>query len=29
MLVYNTATAGDVTPGLYVDTGTAWAALGH
>ena len=24
MVVYNTATAGDVTPGLYVDSGTAW-----
>ncbi len=24
MVVYNTATAGDVTPGLYVNNGTAW-----
>jgi trimeric autotransporter adhesin len=24
MVVYNTATAGDVTPGLYFNNGTAW-----
>jgi hypothetical protein len=28
MTVYNTATAGDVTPGLYVNTGAAWVSLG-
>lgn len=28
MTVYNTATAGDVTPGLYVNSGTAWVSLG-
>jgi len=24
MVVYNTATVGDVTPGVYVDNGTKW-----
>lgn len=28
MTVYNTATAGDVTPGLYSNNGTAWVKLG-
>ena len=28
MTVYNTATAGDVTPGLYTNSGTAWVKLG-
>ena len=28
MTVYNTATAGDVTPGLYANSGTAWVSLG-
>jgi hypothetical protein len=28
MTVYNTATAGDVTPGLYVNDGAAWVKLG-
>lgn len=28
MTVYNTATAGDVTPGLYANNGTAWVKLG-
>jgi len=28
MLVYNTATAGNVTPGLYVNDGSKWVALG-
>lgn len=28
MTVYNTATAGDVTPGLYVNSGSAWVKLG-
>lgn len=28
MTVYNTATAGDVTPGLYVNNGAAWVSLG-
>jgi len=28
MTVYNTATAGDVTPGLYANSGTAWVKLG-
>ena len=28
MVVYNTATVGDVTPGLYVNDGTRWSALG-
>jgi len=28
MIVYNTATAGDVTPGLYLNDGTKWTALG-
>jgi hypothetical protein len=28
MTVYNTATAGDVTPGMYTDNGTAWVKLG-
>ena len=27
MAVYNTATAGNVTPGLYVNNGTAWVPL--
>ena len=27
MTVYNTATAGDVTPGLYANSGTAWVSL--
>ena len=27
MTVYNTATAGDVTPGLYANSGTAWVKL--
>jgi hypothetical protein len=28
MTVYNTATAGDVTPGMYTNSGTAWVKLG-
>jgi hypothetical protein len=28
MTVYNTATAGEVTPGLYANSGTAWVKLG-
>lgn len=28
MVVYNTATAGDVTPGLYSNDGTKWVKLG-
>lgn len=28
MTVYNTATAGDVTPGMYTNSGTAWVRLG-
>lgn len=28
MTVYNTATAGDVTPGLYANNGAAWVKLG-
>lgn len=28
MVVYNTATAGDVTPGFYVNDGTDWVRLG-
>ena len=28
MTVYNTATAGDVTPGLYANSGTEWVSLG-
>jgi hypothetical protein len=28
MTVYNTATAGDVTPGLYTNDGAAWVKLG-
>jgi hypothetical protein len=28
MTVYNTATAGDVTPGLYTNSGSAWVKLG-
>ena len=28
MTVYNTNTAGDVTPGLYVNSGSAWVRLG-
>jgi len=28
MVVYNTATAGDVTPGFYYDDGTKWVAVG-
>ena len=28
MTVYNTATAGDVTPGMYANSGTAWVRLG-
>jgi len=27
MTVYNTATAGDVTPGMYTNSGTAWVKL--
>lgn len=27
MTVYNTATAGDVTPGMYANSGTAWVSL--
>ena len=26
MVVYNTATTGDVTPGMYYDNGTKWIA---
>lgn len=29
MTVYNTATAGDVTPGMYTNSGTAWVKLGE
>jgi len=29
MTVYNTATAGDVTPGLYYNDGTKWAKVGE
>lgn len=28
MTVYNTATTGDVTPGMYTNSGTAWVKLG-
>ena len=28
MTVYNTATMGDVTPGMYTDNGSAWVRLG-
>lgn len=28
MTVYNTATTGDVTPGMYANSGTAWVKLG-
>jgi hypothetical protein len=28
MTVFNTATAGDVTPGMYANSGTAWVKLG-
>lgn len=28
MTVYNTATAGDVTPGMYTNSGSAWVKLG-
>lgn len=28
MTVYNTATAGDVTPGMYANSGTEWVKLG-
>ena len=27
MIIYNTATAGDVNPGLYFDNGTKWIAI--
>jgi hypothetical protein len=29
MTVYNTATAGDVTPGMYTNNGAAWVKLGE
>jgi hypothetical protein len=28
MTIYNTATAGDVTPGMYTNSGSAWVKLG-